>query len=104
VTEVHIFSLMGGVNVVVPPTLAVEMEGAAIMGGFEQTERAPAQLDPERPLLRVTGFALMGGVQIETRLPGESEQDARRRRRRERKELRRSQRRKLLPEPPPDRG
>jgi hypothetical protein len=97
VTEVHITSIMGGAVVIVPPNLAIEMDGIAIMGGFEQTERAPAHLDPERPLLRVTGFALMGGVQVETRLPGESERDAHRRRRRERKALRQAEKRKLLP-------
>jgi hypothetical protein len=97
VTEVAIFTMMGGVNVIVPPSLAVEMDGIAIMGGFEQAERAPVHLDPDRPLLRVSGFAFMGGVHIETRLPGESERDARRRRRRERKELRQAEKRKLLP-------
>jgi hypothetical protein len=89
VTEVSIFALMGGAQIIVPPTLAVEMDGIAIMGGFDQSDRAPAHdLDPDRPLLRVTGFAMMGGVSIETRLPGESQRAANRRRRRERKELR----------------
>jgi hypothetical protein len=96
VTEVRVFSLMGGATIVVPPSLAVEMDGIAIMGGFDQSDRAPAHdLDPERPLLRVTGFAMMGGVSIETRLPGESEGDARRRRRRERKERRRQEKLQL---------
>jgi hypothetical protein len=108
VTEVHVFAVMGGVNVIVPPNLAVEMDGSAIMGGFDQADRAPVELDPERPLLRITGFAMMGGVHIETRLPGESEGDARRRRRLERKERRRALRgerrdqRRLLPEPRDD--
>jgi hypothetical protein len=91
VTEVHVFSVFGGAQVIVPPTLAVEMEGIAIMGGFEQADRAPVSLDPDAPLLRVTGFAMMGGVSIETRLPGESERQARKRKRRERRELRRSE-------------
>jgi hypothetical protein len=92
VTEVHVLAFMGGVQVIVPPNLAVEMDGIAIMGGFDQSDRAPAHdLDPDRPLLRVTGFAMMGGVSIETRLSGESQRDASRRRRRERKELRRQE-------------
>ena len=88
VTEVQVFAMMGGVEIIVPPGLAVDVAGSAIMGGFEHLQRTPVQADPDRPLLRVHGFAMMGGVSIETRLPGESERDARRRRRRERKQLR----------------
>ena len=79
VTEVVITAIMGGVSIIVPPQLAVEMDGLAIMGGFAHSERAPAQHDPERPVLRVSGVALMGGVDIKTRLVGESGREARRR-------------------------
>ena len=79
VTEVYITAVMGGVNIIVPPHLSVEMEGVAVMGGFEHSERAPVTPDPERPVLHVRGFALWGGVQIETRLLGETERDAHRR-------------------------
>lgn len=81
VTEVVISAIMGGVSIIVPPQLAVEMDGTAIMGGFAHSERAPAQHDPERPVLRVRGVAVMGGVDIKTRLLGESAHEARRRRR-----------------------
>ena len=86
VTDVSIFSFMGGVEVVVPPELAVESNGVAIMGGFEHLDRAPVETDGEQPVLRVHGFVMMGGFSIETRLPGETSGDARRRRRNERKE------------------
>jgi hypothetical protein len=92
VTELSVFSLMGGAQIIVPPNLAVEMEGTAIMGGFDHADRAPPHLDPDRPLLRVRGFAMMGGVQIETRLPGESEREAHRRRRSERRARRHAER------------
>jgi hypothetical protein len=88
VTTVSIFAVMGGVQIIVPPGLAVEMDGAALMGGFEHMERSPVQPDPDQPILRVTGFAIMGGVSVETRLPGETEGDAKRRRKKERKLLR----------------
>jgi hypothetical protein len=87
-TEVSVFAMMGGVQIIVPPGLAVEMDGTAIMGGFEHMERAPAEPDPDRPVLRVRGFVMMGGVSVQTRLPGESERDARRREKKERKQLR----------------
>jgi hypothetical protein len=88
VTEVHVVAVMGGVQLIVPPGLSVEVSGTAIMGGFAHVERVPVQLDPERTVLRVTGVAMMGGVAIETRLPGESERDAHRRHRREGRALR----------------
>lgn len=67
-THMHITSVMGGVNIIVPPGLAVECDGTAIMGGFEMVDRAPRDPDPERPLLRITGLAVMGGLNIETRV------------------------------------
>jgi hypothetical protein len=97
VTEVHITAVMGGVNIVVPPHLAVEMDGSAILGGFEHSDRAPLDPDPERPVLRVYGLAVMGGVNIETRLLGESERDAHRRRRQGRRELSEARRTPALP-------
>lgn len=87
-TEVKIFAFMGGVEVIVPPGLPVETTGSAVLGGFEHMERAPVEVDPDQPRLRVDGFVFMGGFSIETRLPGETSGDAHRRRRRERKEER----------------
>jgi hypothetical protein len=80
VTEVRVIALMGGVQIIVPPSLAVEVTGTAVLGGFGHVERAPRRPDPDRPVLRVFGVALMGGVSVETRLEGESERDARSRR------------------------
>lgn len=88
VTELHITAAFGGVDIVVPPHLAVECDASAIFGGFEEIHRAPRRRDPDRPVLRITGFAMFGGVSIETRLPGESRRDARKRDRREQKALR----------------
>ena len=69
----------------VPPGLAVETEGVAIMGSFEHVDRAPAHPDPDAPLLRVRGFAFMSSVEIKMRLPGETEHDAHRRLKQERR-------------------
>jgi hypothetical protein len=87
VTEIYVMALMGGVELIVPPGLSVEVSGTAIMGGFGHVERTPVQADPDRPLLRVHGLAVMGGVAVETRLPGESETDAHRRRSGDRRAL-----------------
>jgi hypothetical protein len=95
VTELRIFAFMGGCEIIVPPDLAVECDGNAILGGFASMERSAVQSDPDRPLLHITGFAIMGGVEISTRLPGESERQARRRRRREQRDLRDSEHKRL---------
>ena len=92
VIDIEVSAVMGGINIVVPPGLAVQMHGSAIMGGFADVNRAPANPDPEAPLLRVHGLAMMGGVNIEMRLPGESEGGARRRERHALREERRAQR------------
>lgn len=69
--DLHITAVMGGVTIYVPPQLAIEVEGSAVLGGFEHSERAPTTPDPERPVLRVHGLAVLGGVHVETRLPGD---------------------------------
>jgi len=86
VTDVQIVTIMGGVEILVPPGINVESHGIGIMGGFEDVSGSGAY-DPDAPTLRIAGLALMGGVDIQVRHPGESARDARRRLRSERKKL-----------------
>lgn len=88
ITEMRILAVMGGVEVIVPPGLAVETHGIGIMGGFEAFDQASADPDPSAPRLIIKGVAIMGGVEVTVRLPGETARDAKRRRRSERKALR----------------
>jgi hypothetical protein len=90
VIDLTVKAVFGGVQIIVPPGLAVEVQGTAIMGGFQNVNRAPAHPDPEAPLLRIRGLALMGGVEITMRLPGESDRQADRRRRLETRRERRA--------------
>lgn len=61
---IRCIAIMGGVNIVVPPDLNVEVNGIGFMGGFGEHggDEAP---DPSAPRVRITGFALMGGVGVE---------------------------------------
>jgi len=87
VTQVQVLAIMGGAEIIVPPGVNVESHGIGIMGGFDD---AGAQAyDPAAPTLRIAGLAVMGGVQITVRSPGESARDARRRRKQEAREDRR---------------
>jgi hypothetical protein len=88
VNEMTIVAMMGGVEITVPPGLHVEVNGMGIMGGFEHRAGTPPPTDPSAPILRIGGFAMMGGVEIRSRYPGENNRDARRREREERRQLR----------------
>ena len=88
-TQLNVLSVMGGVEIIVPPGLAVETHGIGIMGGFEALDQAGDSRDPEAPRLVIRGMAVMGGIEVTVRFPGETAKDARERRRLERKERRR---------------
>jgi hypothetical protein len=88
VTEVQVFALMGGTEIVVPPGINVESHGIGIMGGFDHRGDLHDP-DMDAPTLRISGLAIMGGVDISVRYPGESAREARRRRKLEAKERRR---------------
>ena len=92
VTEVTVYTMWGGVEIIVPPDLHVESSGFAVMGGFEFDAEDQVPPRPGAPSLRISGVAVMGGVDITVRRPGESARDVRRRRRLERRERRRLER------------
>ena len=95
VTELKIYAMWGGVEVIVPPGMTVESHGIGILGGFDHVGDEIRGHDPDAPVLRVSGVAVMGGVEIKVRHPGESARDARRRRRQERRDKRRALRRRM---------
>ena len=92
VTELKVFALWGGVEVIVPPGMNVECHGVGVMGGFDHAPKGAEPRGPTAPTLRITGVALMGGVDVTVRHVGESGRDARRRRRQERRERARERR------------
>jgi len=69
-------ALMGGVEVIVPDDVAVEVGGLAFMGGREVTTVQPA--DPDAPVVRIHAYALMGGVEIRNPTRKERERAAKR--------------------------
>jgi hypothetical protein len=71
VTDIYVFALMGGVEIIVPPDVRLESDGFAIMGGFEDQLKEPASRDPDAPVIRVHGLAIMGGVEARVAESGE---------------------------------
>jgi hypothetical protein len=64
VTELFVVAIMGGVEIIVPPGVAVESSGIGIMGGFGPGSHGRFPIDGSGPVLRISGLALMGGVDI----------------------------------------
>ncbi|HWO23628.1 MAG TPA: LiaF domain-containing protein [Kofleriaceae bacterium] len=94
-TTIDVRVLMGNLEIILPPHLAVDVDVSSFMGSVEERHRVPPDADPARPLLRLTGAVRLGNLEITTRLPGETAGDASRRERRERKQLRKAQQREL---------
>jgi hypothetical protein len=58
-------AIMGGADIKVNPQTHVVMEGIGIMGGYSgPSDNTPAELDENSPVVRIRGFALMGGVSV----------------------------------------
>ena len=68
-TVVDILAIMGGVEVWVPKDIDVEVAGTAIMGGFTHLSQVASEApeDADAPLLRITGIAVMGGVEVKVK-------------------------------------
>ncbi|NGN66804.1 DUF1707 domain-containing protein [Streptomyces sp. A7024] len=61
VAEIRCITIMGGVNVVLPPDIELEVRGLGIMGGFDHAQTGfPGA--PGAPRVVITGFAFWGGV------------------------------------------
>jgi len=86
VTKVQVFAFWGGIEILASPGVRLESTGIWIMGGFDHGEGAGESVDPSAPTLRVTGVALMGGVDIKVRYSGESGRGGCRRVREERRQ------------------
>ncbi len=69
VSEINLAILMGGVEIIVPPGVRVEMLGSAFMGGFALSGLDESAFDPAAPVLRIRGIAIMGGVDVNVRGP-----------------------------------
>ncbi len=61
---INCIAIMGGIDIVVPPNIGVEVRGIGIMGGFDHLSQTGA---PDAPRITVTGFAFWGGVGVEAK-------------------------------------
>jgi hypothetical protein len=63
VTEIKATAIMGGVQVLVPEGVRVEVHGFGLMGGFNESGTKPATA-AGAPVVRVKGLAFWGGVLV----------------------------------------
>lgn len=66
------FTLMGGIEIIVPEGVRVICDGIGLMGGFGATVHKEARIRPsslpaDAPVVRVKGLAVMGGVGVTTK-------------------------------------
>lgn len=62
---IRAFAVMGGIEITVPDDVIVDVTGVGIMGGFDHSISGTADnAPPGAPVVRVTGFAFWGGVEV----------------------------------------
>lgn len=62
ITNFEFFCLAGGLDLIVPPGINVEVSGIPILGGIDN--KLPGDHYPGQPTIRLNGFVLLGGVDI----------------------------------------
>ena len=68
-TTIQAFAFMGGIDIYVPEDIAVQVNGVGFMGAFENHTRNQGQPAPGTPLVKITGLAVWGGVDVKRRKP-----------------------------------
>ncbi|MCP2165471.1 Cell wall-active antibiotics response 4TMS YvqF [Goodfellowiella coeruleoviolacea] len=63
---INVFAFWGGVEITVPEDVAVRVDGVGFMGAFEDNtmRRGGQPAPPGAPTVRVTGLAMMAGVEV----------------------------------------
>ncbi len=60
--ELDAYAIMGGVEVIVPEGVAVDVRGFSLMGGRDVSVRQPASDDA--PVVTINAYAVMGSVEV----------------------------------------
>jgi hypothetical protein len=63
-TTIQAFTFWGGIDIYVPDDIIVQVNGTGFMGAFENHAQNQVQPRPGVPLVKITGLAVMGGVDV----------------------------------------
>ncbi len=77
VVTIRATAVMGGVDVIVPPGMRVDLDGFVLMGGATDLTRSPGSRPRAGRSMRVKAGGMWGGVTIRTLKPGKRWNDAR---------------------------
>ncbi|WP_162606435.1 DUF1707 SHOCT-like domain-containing protein [Jiangella asiatica] len=70
--QIDIKAVFGGVNIVVPDDVRVQVDGNGVFGAFNDDASHRRQPGPAAPLVRITGKAVFGGVNVQRKSVGEA--------------------------------
>ncbi len=70
--EIDIRAVFGGVNIVVPDDVRVLVDGTGVFGAFNDDASHRRQPGAGAPVVRVTGKAVFGGVNVQRKSIGEA--------------------------------
>lgn len=65
-TTIQAFAFWGGITIVVPDDIVVRVTGSGFMGAFEDHANQSSG-HPGAPVVRITGLAVMGGIEVKRR-------------------------------------
>jgi hypothetical protein len=71
--SIHVVAIMGGCEITVPEDATVNVTGVGIMGAFEHSVVGAGS--PGGPVIKVSGVALMGGVEVKRKPPKKAKRE-----------------------------
>ncbi len=89
VTTLRVEVTMGNLEIIVPPTLAVDVRVRSSLANLETAPQTASGGDPDRPVLEIIGSLRLSNCEVVTLAPGEIRDEAERRERHHRRHARR---------------
>lgn len=70
-SEIDVRCVFGNIEILVPPELRVECDGSTLAGNFESETKLTVAYSQDGPLVRISGTAIMGNVEVKVVDPNE---------------------------------
>jgi hypothetical protein len=64
VSDVEVRSVLGSITILAPPDLRIECRGDPLAGSFEVVREAESTASLDAPVVRITGMAILGTVEV----------------------------------------